>query len=261
MNMEGGQQVLWMVDYLCLGYEHDNTTIFLLSSHCNNVVSSTDIYLCWWNPSHSHKYAGLKFFPCASYWGGMLGKETVRKELWRYKFLPWQLLLGWWGRSQRYLYLLFWGYSDPAGKREPWGHFPTCSECIRRVWRWNPKKRGHRHGRNLISQFACSSIAANFLYSSLSRTEFIYYVLLPQKGISPFNLFLQIGNLFGKHRSTIITLYNGAFDSSSAIFLIIKVGEKGFFVCLFFASHINLSLILKRLLLLCLDFTALLLLL
>lgn len=33
----------------------------------------------------------------------------------------------------------------------------------------------------------------------------------------------QIGNLFGKHRSTIITLYNGAFDSSSAVFLIIKV--------------------------------------
>ncbi|XP_019479852.1 PREDICTED: solute carrier family 43 member 3 isoform X2 [Hipposideros armiger] len=41
------------------------------------------------------------------------------------------------------------------------------------------------------------------------------------------NLFLitnlQVGNLFGKHRSTIITLYNGAFDSSSAVFLIIKL--------------------------------------
>uniref|UniRef100_A0A9L0TDK1 Solute carrier family 43 member 3 n=1 Tax=Equus caballus TaxID=9796 RepID=A0A9L0TDK1_HORSE len=33
---------------------------------------------------------------------------------------------------------------------------------------------------------------------------------------------LQVGNLFGKHRSTIITLYNGAFDSSSAVFLVIK---------------------------------------
>ncbi|XP_058435602.1 equilibrative nucleobase transporter 1 isoform X4 [Marmota monax] len=37
------------------------------------------------------------------------------------------------------------------------------------------------------------------------------------------NLQLWIGNLFGKHRSTIITLYNGAFDSSSAIFLFIKL--------------------------------------
>lgn len=34
---------------------------------------------------------------------------------------------------------------------------------------------------------------------------------------------LQVGNLFGSHRSTIITLYNGAFDSSSALLLIIKV--------------------------------------
>uniref|UniRef100_A0A8B9LKK4 Solute carrier family 43 member 3a n=1 Tax=Astyanax mexicanus TaxID=7994 RepID=A0A8B9LKK4_ASTMX len=39
---------------------------------------------------------------------------------------------------------------------------------------------------------------------------------------------LLVGNLFGTHRSTIITLYNGAFDSSSAVFLIIKVlREKG----------------------------------
>ncbi|XP_069485105.1 equilibrative nucleobase transporter 1 isoform X2 [Ambystoma mexicanum] len=34
---------------------------------------------------------------------------------------------------------------------------------------------------------------------------------------------MQVGNLFGKKRSTIITLYNGAFDSSSAVFLLIKV--------------------------------------
>ncbi|KPP60974.1 hypothetical protein Z043_120979, partial [Scleropages formosus] len=36
-----------------------------------------------------------------------------------------------------------------------------------------------------------------------------------------------VGNLFGAHRSTIITLYNGAFDSSSAVFLIIKVLFEG----------------------------------
>nr|XP_048708674.1 equilibrative nucleobase transporter 1 isoform X1 [Caretta caretta]XP_048708676.1 equilibrative nucleobase transporter 1 isoform X1 [Caretta caretta] len=33
----------------------------------------------------------------------------------------------------------------------------------------------------------------------------------------------HVGNLFGKHRSTIITLYNGAFDSSSAVFLVVKL--------------------------------------
>ncbi|XP_064417007.1 equilibrative nucleobase transporter 1 [Latimeria chalumnae] len=34
---------------------------------------------------------------------------------------------------------------------------------------------------------------------------------------------IQVGNLFGSKRSTIITLYNGAFDSSSAIFLLVKI--------------------------------------
>ncbi|XP_028316256.1 solute carrier family 43 member 3b [Gouania willdenowi] len=34
---------------------------------------------------------------------------------------------------------------------------------------------------------------------------------------------MQVGNLFGSHRSTVITLYNGAFDSSSALFLVIKL--------------------------------------
>ncbi|XP_048826564.1 solute carrier family 43 member 3b [Brienomyrus brachyistius] len=38
---------------------------------------------------------------------------------------------------------------------------------------------------------------------------------------------MQVGNLFGTHRSTIITLYNGAFDSSSGILLIIKVLFEG----------------------------------
>eukprot|EP00061_Rhincodon_typus_P013833 g40449.t1 len=36
-------------------------------------------------------------------------------------------------------------------------------------------------------------------------------------------LFPRVGNLFGRRRSTVITLYNGAFDSSSAVFLVIKV--------------------------------------
>uniref|UniRef100_A0A667WK20 Solute carrier family 43 member 3 n=1 Tax=Myripristis murdjan TaxID=586833 RepID=A0A667WK20_9TELE len=34
---------------------------------------------------------------------------------------------------------------------------------------------------------------------------------------------MQVGNLFPAHRSTVITLYSGAFDSSSAVFLIMKV--------------------------------------
>lgn len=41
----------------------------------------------------------------------------------------------------------------------------------------------------------------------------------------PTQVSLQVGNLFGSRRSTIITLYNGAFDSSSALFLVIKVRD------------------------------------
>lgn len=38
-----------------------------------------------------------------------------------------------------------------------------------------------------------------------------------------FSFDFQVGNLFGSKRSTIITVYNGAFDSSAVVFLIIKV--------------------------------------
>lgn len=37
------------------------------------------------------------------------------------------------------------------------------------------------------------------------------------------NLSVKVGNLFDSYRSTIITIYNGAYDSSAAIFLFIKV--------------------------------------
>lgn len=33
----------------------------------------------------------------------------------------------------------------------------------------------------------------------------------------------KVGNLFETHRSTIITVYNGAYDSSAFVLLIIKV--------------------------------------
>ncbi|XP_036966227.1 solute carrier family 43 member 3a isoform X1 [Acanthopagrus latus] len=57
---------------------------------------------------------------------------------------------------------------------------------------------------------------------------------------------MQVGNLFAAHRSTIITLYNGAFDSSSTVFLIFKLlYEQGIslrtsFLVLSFCSIIHL---------------------
>lgn len=56
---------------------------------------------------------------------------------------------------------------------------------------------------------------SNLLFPALS--------LLAVGGILFLMTNMQVGNLFGAHRSTVITLYNGAFDSSSALFLIIKL--------------------------------------
>ncbi|XP_004389308.1 equilibrative nucleobase transporter 1 isoform X2 [Trichechus manatus latirostris] len=77
-------------------------------------------------------------------------------------------------------------------------------------------------------------LVAIFLYTSATLTIaftsaesalllFLAMPMLTMGGILFLITNLQVGNLFGKHRSTIITLYNGAFDSSSAVFLIIKL--------------------------------------
>lgn len=60
-----------------------------------------------------------------------------------------------------------------------------------------------------------NSVLPNLLFPALS--------LLAVGGILFLMTNMQVGNLFGSHRSTIITLYNGAFDSSSALFLVIKL--------------------------------------
>ncbi|XP_061581395.1 solute carrier family 43 member 3b isoform X1 [Cololabis saira] len=60
-----------------------------------------------------------------------------------------------------------------------------------------------------------SAVLADLLFPALS--------LLSVGGILFLITNMQVGNLFGSHRSTIITLYNGAFDSSSALFFVIKV--------------------------------------
>ncbi|XP_062377569.1 solute carrier family 43 member 3a [Sardina pilchardus] len=66
---------------------------------------------------------------------------------------------------------------------------------------------------------ASSAVLSSLLFPALS--------LIAVGGILMLMTNMQVGNLFGTHRSTIITLYNGAFDSSSAIFFIIKVLFEG----------------------------------
>ncbi|XP_021564659.1 solute carrier family 43 member 3-like, partial [Carlito syrichta] len=76
----------------------------------------------------------------------------------------------------------------------------------------------------LIAIFLYTSATLTIAFTSAVSAVLLFLAMpmLTVGGILFLITNLQIGNLFGKHRSTVITLYNGAFDSSSAVFLIIK---------------------------------------
>ncbi|XP_055486816.1 equilibrative nucleobase transporter 1-like isoform X2 [Leucoraja erinacea] len=97
---------------------------------------------------------------------------------------------------------------------------------------------------NLMVAFSTNASAA-LLFPAIS--------LLGVGGLFLFITNMQVGNLFGSKRSTIITVYNGAFDSSAVVFLIIKVlNEAGFSVLSIFVfiSCLSAFLILRTIFLL-----------
>ncbi|KAM9857663.1 equilibrative nucleobase transporter 1-like [Aulostomus maculatus] len=74
-----------------------------------------------------------------------------------------------------------------------------------------------------ISLYTTGTLLVAFSSATLSELLFPALSCIAVGGILLLLTNMQVGNLFPAHRSTIITLYNGAFDSSSAVFLIIKV--------------------------------------
>ncbi|NXG76805.1 S43A3 protein, partial [Baryphthengus martii] len=74
-----------------------------------------------------------------------------------------------------------------------------------------------------ISLYTGGTLLVAFSTPELAVLLFPAMSMLSVGGILLILTNMQVGNLFGKYRSIIITLYNGAFDSSSAIFLIIKM--------------------------------------
>ncbi|XP_053781676.1 equilibrative nucleobase transporter 1 isoform X2 [Desmodus rotundus] len=74
-----------------------------------------------------------------------------------------------------------------------------------------------------IFLYTSATLIIAFISSASAPLLFLAMPMLTVGGVLFLITNLQIGNLFGKHRSTIITLYNGAFDSSSAVFLIVKL--------------------------------------
>ncbi|XP_077349314.1 equilibrative nucleobase transporter 1 isoform X1 [Lithobates pipiens] len=85
------------------------------------------------------------------------------------------------------------------------------------------------HFGTMVARFICIlfyTLATLFIALSTAETAVLLFLALPLLALGGMTFILtnmQVGNLFGAQRSTIITLYNGAFDSSSVIFLIVKV--------------------------------------
>uniref|UniRef100_A0A665W2Y8 Solute carrier family 43 member 3-like n=1 Tax=Echeneis naucrates TaxID=173247 RepID=A0A665W2Y8_ECHNA len=102
--------------------------------------------------------------------------------------------------------------------------------------------------------FTIASFLNNFMtlvnvHGSKNKTPTLLFPALSFISVGGILLLLtnmQVGNLFPAHRSTVITFYNGAFDSSAAVFLIIKVlheqgiGLRSSFLVLTFSSIIHL---------------------
>nr|XP_033488841.1 solute carrier family 43 member 3-like [Epinephelus lanceolatus] len=74
-----------------------------------------------------------------------------------------------------------------------------------------------------ISLYTTGTLMVAFSTPALSNLMFPALSLLAVGDILFIMTNVQVGNLFGSHRSTIITLYNGAVDSSSALFFVIKL--------------------------------------
>ncbi|KAJ7344168.1 hypothetical protein JRQ81_000118 [Phrynocephalus forsythii] len=74
-----------------------------------------------------------------------------------------------------------------------------------------------------ISSYTSGTLLIAFSTAATAMMLFPAVSFLSIGGILLILTNMQVGNLFGKHRSTVITLYNGAFDSSSAVFLVIKL--------------------------------------
>ncbi|NWW14721.1 S43A3 protein, partial [Oreocharis arfaki] len=74
-----------------------------------------------------------------------------------------------------------------------------------------------------ISLYAGGTLLVAFSSPETALLLFPAMSMLSVGGILLILTNMQVGNLFGNYRSILITLYNGAFDSSSSIFLIVKL--------------------------------------
>ncbi|XP_067916314.1 equilibrative nucleobase transporter 1-like [Heterodontus francisci] len=74
-----------------------------------------------------------------------------------------------------------------------------------------------------ISLYTTGMLMIAFSTAASAGILFPALLLIAVGGISLLITNIQVGNLFGTKRSTVITLYNGAVGSSSAVFLLVKI--------------------------------------
>ncbi|XP_061644128.1 solute carrier family 43 member 3b isoform X1 [Phyllopteryx taeniolatus] len=99
-----------------------------------------------------------------------------------------------------------------------------------------------------IAFHTVGTLMVTFSNSGLSLLLFPALSFIAVGGIMLLITNMQVGNLFGGRRSTVITLYNGAFDSSSALFFVIKlVYESGISLraCFLFLSFCSIIHVLR----------------
>ncbi|XP_043539095.1 solute carrier family 43 member 3-like [Chiloscyllium plagiosum] len=95
-----------------------------------------------------------------------------------------------------------------------------------------------------ISMYTTGTLLVAFSTAASAVLLFPAACLLAVGGGTFYISNMQIGNLFGDRRSTVITLYNGAFASSSCAFLLVKVlYQAGFSVRSIFLFISSMSIV------------------
>ncbi|XP_071773237.1 equilibrative nucleobase transporter 1-like [Centroberyx gerrardi] len=119
-------------------------------------------------------------------------------------------------------------YTDCSGQDEQFSWVMTVASISNTIIRFPIGYIFDRCGTTITRLLAISLYTSGTLFLTLSKADqavLLYPTLscLITSGSILYITNAQVGNLFEARRSTIITIYNGAYDSSAAVFLIIKL--------------------------------------
>ncbi|XP_029296058.1 solute carrier family 43 member 3-like isoform X2 [Cottoperca gobio] len=144
-------------------------------------------------------------------------------------------------------------YIDCSGQDEHFSWIMSVASISNTIIRFPIGYIFDRCGTAVARLIALSLYTTGTLLITLSNTEtsVLLYPAIACLGIAGSTLYItnvQVGNLFNCYRSTIITIYNGAYDSSAVVFLIIKLlHEKGvsLYACFLFLTLCSIILLLR----------------